>query len=61
MEYRRQWRSTTTSATGEPLRRDGEAIVRLRLGKIVSMPSTSVSGGCLPRHVADRGVEVRSG
>ena len=32
-----EWRSTATSATGDPYVNDGVHVVRLRLGKIISM------------------------
>ncbi len=54
-----EWRSTATSATGEPYVNDGVHIVRLRLGKIVSMHvylDTEVLAD-LCRVMADQGVE----
>lgn len=54
-----EWRSTATSVTGEPYVNDGVHIVRLRLGKIVSMHvylDTKVLADVC-RVMADRGVE----
>ena len=53
-----EWRSTATSATGEPYVNDGVHVVRLRLGKIVSMHvylDTEVLGHTL-RVMADKGI-----
>lgn len=53
-----EWRSTATSATGEPYVNDGVHVVRLRLGKIVSMHvylDTEVLDHTL-RVIADRGI-----
>jgi len=53
-----EWRSTATSASGEPYVNDGVHIVRLRLGKIVSMhiylDTEVLADAC--RRMADRGI-----
>ena len=53
-----EWRSMATSATGEPYVNDGVHVVRLRLGKIVSMHvylDTEVLDHSL-RVMADKGI-----
>ncbi len=54
-----EWKSTATSATGQPYVNDGVHIVRLRLGKIVSMhvylDTQVLTDVC--RVMADKGVE----
>jgi ketosteroid isomerase-like protein len=54
-----EWQSTATSATGKPYLNDGVHIVRLRMGKIVSMHvylNTQVLAD-ICRDMADGGIE----
>jgi ketosteroid isomerase-like protein len=54
-----EWRGTATSVIGEPYLNDGVHIVRLRMGKIVSMhvyQDTQVLANTC-RHMTDKGIE----